>query len=312
MNTPDYLAAHTPAPTATVSPAILAARDALDAAGRELAGIDDAALERPWRWRDHDADVRYGLFRAVEAVDQAAAEVEAVLRATGAARSAAARLLAPSTTARWALHGRLVAMDDDWLDRTPKAGEWTLRETLGHIVGSQRGYAAYNAWYWSRAADTPPTDAERAAIDAEAQLPEEREEGAGSIGEIRARMDETTDRGAAHLAGIPEADLTKRAFWSGIPVDLAFRLGRPASHTIEHSIQVDKTLAWLDRRPSEAERIVRELYNDWGRLEAMVFPIEPAALSKRDPQGRSVEAILAGLSTELGANARSVMAAAAA
>ena len=312
MNSHAFLAAHAPAPIATPAPALVAARAALETAGRDLAAIPDAALEKVWRWRDHDADVRYGLFRVLESVEGATAEVAAILAATGAQRSGAALRIAPSTVARWALHGRLVGLDDGWLDRIGKEGEWTVRETLAHIVGGQRGYAAYNAWYWKRARDDRPTDAERAALDAEAGLPEEPEEGVGTLDEIRARLDETYDEGAAYLGGIPEAGLRQRAWWSGIPVDLDFRLGRLSSHTIEHTIQVDKTLSWLDWQPTEAQRIVGDLYTAWGRLEALIFPIEPAALSQVDAAGRSVDTVLGSLATQLVADAKSTSEAAAA
>ena len=273
-------------------------------AGRDLAAIPDAALEKVWRWRDRDADVRYGLFRVLESVEGAAADLAAILGATGATRTPAALRVAPSTVARWSLHGRLVGLEDGLLDRVAKDGEWTVRETLAHIVGGQRGYVAYNAWYWTRTNDDRPTDAERAALDAEAGLPEEAEEGIGTLAEIRTRLDDTFDEGAAYLGGIPDADLAHRAWWSGIPVDLEFRLGRLSSHTVEHTIQVDKTLSWLDHQPSEAQRIVGEVFSAWGRLEALIFPIEAAALSKRDPRDRSVEAVLETLAAEIVANAR--------
>src|SRR5256885_2199105 len=91
------------------------------------------------RWRG-DGDVRYGLFRAIESVEAATADIEAILEATGSRRSTAGLRVAPTTAARWDLHGRLVALDDAVLDRVAKDGEWTIRETLRHIVGGQRCY----------------------------------------------------------------------------------------------------------------------------------------------------------------------------
>src|SRR5258705_3375054 len=112
MNSHAFLAAHAPAPVATPAPSIAQTRAALETAGRDLAAIPDAALAKAWRWRDHDVDVRYGLFRVLESVEGATAEIAAVLGATAAKRSAAALRIAPSTIARWALHGRLVGLDD--------------------------------------------------------------------------------------------------------------------------------------------------------------------------------------------------------
>jgi uncharacterized damage-inducible protein DinB len=313
----DYLVAHSPAPTAPVSPALLKARGALDTAAAELLAVPDDTLAKGWQWKGHGADVRYGLFRAIENVEAAAVAIDHTLDALGLARSTAALRVAPATAARWDLHGRLAALDEALLDKVAKDGEWTVRETLGHIVGGQRGYAAYTAWHWSRNSTEAPTEAEVEQVQRESALPEESEEGAGTIPEIRARLDEALDRGGAHFAALTDADLDRPARWSGIPVTIGFRVGRWSSHLMEHTIQVDKTLAWMDHRPTEVERIVGDLYRAWGRLEMSIFPIEPAWLGRtpgpsegNGHPGRSVEAILGTLGEELVSDARSTRAAA--
>jgi DinB superfamily len=306
----DYLVAHTPAPTAPVSPAVLKARAALNTSAEQYLGVGDDALEHGWDWDDrHGADIRYGLFRAIEAVEEATGQIGSILAATGARRSSAALRIAPATVARWDLHGRLATIDDGLLDKVAKDGEWMLRETLGHIVGGQRGYAAYTAWHWSRNNPEAPTVDELKQVEIDTALPEESEEALGSVADIRARLDEALDRGAAHMAGYSDADLARPARWSGVPVDVGFRLGRWSSHLMEHTIQIDKTLAWLDRAPTEVQRIVAELYRAWGRLETLVFPIEPAALTAPDASGRSVESVLSRLGENLVRTARSVRAA---
>lgn len=310
----DYVVSHLPAPVAPVSPALLKARSALDTAAGELFAIADDGLAKPWPWRHAEADVRYGLFRSIEAVEEAGAAIERTLARVGATRSQAALRAAPATAARWDLHGRLVALDEGLLDKVAKDGEWTVRETLGHIVGGQRGYVAYTVWHWARNTEEKPTPAELEQVQADTALPEESEEGAGSIPEIRARLDEALDRGGAHFAGLTDSDLARPARWSGVLVNVGFRVGRWSSHLMEHTIQVDKTLAWLDHRPTEAERIVGDLYRAWGRLETAIFPIEPAWLSRTADEsngsGRSVETILGALGEELVSDARSVRAAA--
>jgi len=306
----DYLVSHSPAPVAPVTPALMEARTALDTAAGAYLGVPDGSLEHAWSWDGHEADVRYGLFRGIEAVEAATAEIGAILAATGAGRSNAARRIAPATAARWDIHGRLVALDEGSLDTVAKDGEWTLRETLGHIVGGQRGYVAFTAWHWSRNDREKPTPAELEQVERESALPEESAEAAGSVSEIRARLDDALDRGGAHFAGFTDEDLARPARWSGIPVTVDFRVGRWSSHLMEHAIQLDKTLAWMDRRPTEVERIVAELYRAWGRLELEIFPIEPAALAKAGSNGRSVEDVLGTLCEDLVRVARSVRAAA--
>jgi uncharacterized damage-inducible protein DinB len=307
----DLFERYLPPAIATVAPAVIRGRAALEAAARDMLAVRDEDLERGWQWRDDEADVRYGLYRSIEAIEAAAAAIAAAdaSRSATSPRPMAERIIAPATVARWELHGRIAGLDDDWLDRHPKAGEWTLRETLAHIVASQRGYAAFTSWWVARPPDDPAPTRVPEAFIAEAALPEEDVEGAGSLAEIRARFDEILDLSAAHFAALSDAQLARPARWAGIPVDVAFRQGRWSSHAIEHTVQVDKTLAWLDHRPTEAARIVGRAYGAWGRLEALVFPRPPAALDVVDG-GASPAMIIEALAKELEADARSARAAA--
>ena len=38
---------------------------------------------------------------------------------------------------------------------------------------------------------------------------------------------------------------------------------------IQHTVQVDKTLVWIDRAPSEAKRLARVLYRDLAAVEML-------------------------------------------
>src|SRR5262245_48330259 len=103
--------------------------------------LPDVALERAWRWRDADADVRYGLYRLHELLEEGAAEAA---RAGGAVTQGGL-ILGQATAARWELHGLLLPLGDQ-LDREPGGGEWTIRRTLGHVVAVQASYAVRTAY----------------------------------------------------------------------------------------------------------------------------------------------------------------------
>jgi hypothetical protein len=254
-------------------------RAALGSVAADSLAIPDSALTRQWLWNgeDHGDGVRYGIYRGAETIEVAAAELEAAL-AGAPARAPGTIRVAPATIARWELQGRLAALDDSLLDRVARDGEWTLRETLAHTIDGQRSYGWFTRWWLSQplgeGRPARPTDeAERAS---ERDLPGEAAEGAGSLDEIRARLDGVLDEWALRDAELDEQALAAPATWAGIPVDIDFRLGRWASHIREHAVQLDKTLDWLGYAPSEPARIVRELHAAWGRLEAMIFPIAPA------------------------------------
>jgi hypothetical protein len=305
-----FLLAHTPDPTLPVAPAVLRLRTALAATSRDLLAIPDGALETPWSWRNDEADVRYGLYRAIESLEEATVEASRILRDSGARRAAGSERIAPATIARWDLQGLLATLNDSILDRHPARGEWTARETLAHIVGGQRAYGYFTAWWAAQLADGPVPDGVPDAVRDSAGLPDEEIEGEGTLAEIRTRLDAILDLSAGRLAGLEDAELAKPSRWAGIPVTVGFRLGRWSSHLLEHTIQLDKGLTALTRRPSEVERVVRRIHATFGRLEALVFPIDAAALTVADGRGRSVDTVLDALAGELVSDGRSARAAA--
>jgi hypothetical protein len=132
------------------------------------------------------------------------------------------------------------------------------------------------------------------------ELPPEEGEADGSIADIRSRLDAVLDEWALRFATLDQAPLAVPARWAGVPVDIDFRLGRWASHIAEHTVQLDKTLDWLGYQPSEAARIVRDLYAAWGRLEAQIWPMAPAGADG------VVASILKGMAATLVSEARDV------
>ena len=132
-------------------PALIGARADVIAAARGLLAIPEAALAQPWAWiGGSEEEVRYGAYRAAESLELA--EIEARTAASGrdSGETIAARLIGPTTAARWDLHGLLMPLDDALLDADPGGGEWSIRLTMGHIIGGQRGYGWGGAWWLSQ------------------------------------------------------------------------------------------------------------------------------------------------------------------
>ncbi len=244
------------------------ARAAVLDTARTLLAIPDAIMDEPWGWERGEVELRYAFYRCYELLEQAAA---AALAAVGPAQSRAVRLVAPVTAARWELQGLLLPLGDEW-DADPGRDEWTIRRTLGHVISGQRAYGWGTAWWQAQRRDAGAGEELPYAPDSLQQaLPDETEECVGTPAEIVARFDGIVDRTTERLAGLPEERLAYGARWSGLPVDVAFRLGRWPSHLREHTVQVEKTLAMIGREPTEAERMVRVVLAAYGRLEAVVL-----------------------------------------
>jgi hypothetical protein len=271
--------------------AIRDARANLPAIVTDILAIPESALERDWTWiGGGEGDVRYGIYRLHELFERAEVEAARQRRASGANGGMAAAIIGPVTAARWDLHGLIAPLSDQEIDADPGNEEWSIRLTLGHVVNSQRAYGWSTAWWQERGfalddPDLPPSVGDEFFAD----LPdEETTEAAGSLDDIRTRLDEILDLSAERLAGTPDERLGHGARWSGFAVPVSFRLSRWSSHIREHTIQVEKTLAMLGRTPTEPERLARLTLAAYGRAEAIVFG-QPDA----DPAAEVVRAAVA-------------------
>jgi hypothetical protein len=286
------LLAYTEAALARPLPPPLArARDDATAAASELLAIPEATLARPWAWiGGSEEEIRYGAYRAIEALELAEIEARILTAAADEVETRAARIVAPSTAARWDLLGLLAPLSADLLDADPGNDEWTIRRVLGHVISAQRSYGWCTAWWQATPhdADDPalPTSVPELIYEA---LPEDADEARGTRRDIETRLNAILDLSAECLAAMPDDRLALGARWSGFAVTVGFRLGRWSSHLREHAIQVEKTLAMLGRTPTEPERLTRLLLAAYGRAEATVFgrgPSEPVtAAAERIARG---------------------------
>jgi hypothetical protein len=302
--------AWTPGPTIESLSEVAELRRVLEAAGRALVRVPDNRLEAEWDWPgadpDTEAEVRYGFYRIFETLELARADALRAIAATGVRRPAGVRRGSAATVARWSLHGLLLPLADENLDREPGGGEWTIRQTLGHMFSAQRSYGRFTAWFLSQA----PSPGARIPEALGDDLPEELEEAAGSLADVRRRLDDLLDLAMSRLGGLSDDDLEVPARWSGGLVTVGFRIGRWASHIREHTIQVEKTLAMLDRQPTEVERLVRLVFEAYGRLEEAVFGLAPDQVRPAPADGRSAADVLTGAAQTIAALPASILSAA--
>ena len=260
----------------------------------DLLAVADDALEAPWTWPDHgELDRRSGFFRIIEDLDA----VTAAFVAGGVGRPADQAIVAPATIARWELIGLLAPLTEADLDADPGGGEWTVRQTVAHIIASQHSYGVYTAWWRDQAIATSDERLPFAPDGIDDPAWDEAIAANGSTDQIRGRLHLALEEAAGRLADLSSEELALGARWSGLPVTIAIRQGRWASHITEHTVQVDKTLVWLGRQPSEVERLVRLVAAAWGRVEANVWPrpVEPNAIGVALDAAQNVAATAASV-----------------
>jgi len=152
----------------------------------------------------------------------------------------------------------------------PREAEWPLREVIAHLLGAEYGFLGVVQY---ALAPDRPQDPEKA----EERWGSWREEHGyrapktleGGIADVRNAMFEIHRRVLRELDGLPDAILERDAtFWDG-DKPIRFRMHRFEAHMIQHTVQVDKTLEWIGRSPTEARRLVRVLYRDLAAVEML-------------------------------------------
>jgi DinB superfamily len=212
---------------------------------RVLARLPDSRLSDSWTWDaypDAPGEVREGLYVALEA--EQAAFATAVPPTTEAGR-----ILMLAERSFGELVGLLIGLDVAQLDQSPGGDEWPLRKVLEHVWLVEKSYTRRTAYALARRDDEPIDLPTRQAFDA--PNPAGIEAWIEALSEARAE--------SRQFAGVADPDMTRVSTWSGLTVDVRFRLHRFSSHLMEHTVQCEKVLAALGHQPTEAARIVRRI-----------------------------------------------------
>jgi hypothetical protein len=240
-----------------------------------LASLSDDELRGRATWRGKESDARYALLHSTLETEQGA-----VVRARLAYRGTEAqRILGLAQIAYGDLRGLLAGVPADLLDRVPREGEWSARETLVHTVGVERSYRANTAFALVRSADDPLT------LPAERRPQPDPADTAGDGSEIAIRLGARRAETDADLGRITDDQLTLPSAWGShsadARIDVRFRLHRFASHLVEHTVQCETALEAAGPRGGDARRVARRI----SVARAMHERITPAGeLARLDAQ----------------------------
>jgi uncharacterized damage-inducible protein DinB len=216
-----------------------------------------------------------------------------------AGRTQASAILAQYHQAYRDLTGVLAAVREEDLDRAPAEGEWPIRDVASHMLGAEYGFLTVSRFGLERrrAGKTgEPPDAEIDAFRAPYAVDRDKatEELASATREqLRDAFANVHIRALRELGDITDAEIdTPVWFWDGAK-PLRFRLHRFEEHLRQHTIQLDKTLAGIGRGPTEAHRLVRNVYNALADVEMEPAPDD----ALRASFAKTIEERAAALST---------------
>jgi len=252
------------APVATVTQAV-------EALVRKTIALSDDDMGREWKWGVYDEEgLRFALLMAHHELRDLAVRLAAAREREPAQ---AARILAQYHQAYRDLSGVLASVRTDDLDRVSAEGEWPVREVCKHMLGAEYGFLAVTRLGLERALArnaSEPSDEEWNAF--RAPIASDRDKATASIATadiegIRNAFAEIHIRVLRELRDITDDQIEAPAwFWDGA-MPLRFRLHRFEEHLRQHTIQLDKTLLGIGRPPTEAHRLVRNIYNALADVE---------------------------------------------
>jgi len=243
-----------------------------DAALARCGTLDEDVLARPWSFRGRQMDVRYALYRTLEDAQ------EVQVRVSAGDHPESRRILALAQRALGSLRALLTGLPGASLDRAPRAGEWSIQETVAHMVAVEQRYALQTKY----AVDREEADPIRIA---DSRLPSLAPANVGGeVAALLTRLAEARAETDRWLGDVPPAKMTRPTIWGGYEIDVRFRLHRFAAHVEEHTIQCEKTLQALGWRPTEGRQIARRLAAVLGEVEGL-----GAAKDAREIEARLVE-----------------------
>ena len=243
---------------------------------RKTIGLSDEDMSRAWAWRMYDEEgLRFALLMTHHELRDLAVRLAA---AREEQPTQAARVLAQYHQAYRDLGAVLACVRDDDLDRAPADGEWPVREVAKHMLGAEYGFLTvcrFGLQRYRASQIGEPSDEDWNAYSAPHQA--ERKEVLSSLdgasGEaIRDAFARIHMRVLRELGDMTDREIDAPAwFWDG-EMPLRFRLHRFEEHLRQHTIQLDKTLAAIGRSPTEAHRLVRNVYNALADVESERTP----------------------------------------
>jgi hypothetical protein len=230
--------------------------------------LGDADMDRPYVWQHYDEEgLRFALLTAHHILRDTAASVAAARLRAGRPFTEAERILAQVHEAYRDLCGALAGTREADLDASPPDEQWPIREVLRHMLETEKAFLAAIEVALDANRAGRPSEASTAAFKARRQPTEDP---SGSRADALNALFRSHVAILRALGPVTDAELDLSSFfWEEQPYPVRFRMHRFEEHMRQHTIQVDKTLAAIGHPPTEAERLVRNVYTALAGVESV-------------------------------------------
>jgi hypothetical protein len=243
-----------------------------------LADTPEDHLNRMTRWGRGPADARYLFLRFSDHEEEHAIQVEHTLRNLLKWQPTKLQMvLGTAEQTRGDLLATLVGLTDDDLDVAPvePEGEWTLRQILAHLVAVEHSYRINTLYAVEQFRNGRPHGDLPGHNDPTRWLTH-------NFDELLDELDAARSQTLAEVGGLPDDVLPAPAVWSGISLDVNFRLMRFSHHEREHAAHIRKWRVQTGKHFTDAQRLMGLAWLSHGMLRGYLVGV-PDELATNDP-----------------------------
>jgi uncharacterized damage-inducible protein DinB len=267
---------------------------AVERLARIMQAMSDGDLGQPWAWGPHAEGVRFALLGTYQELRELAVRLGQERRIT-APLSTAQHVLGQYHAAYRDLLAHLIGVDDDLAARRPRPNDWSVRETLGHIVRTERGF--YTLVHYGlrrqREDDMLPERLPEGEVERQLESADSFQNllKNGDLHEIMAYYGALHGRILGEFAGMTDQELRGPSlWWEDIRFPLQHRLHRFDAHLRQHTGQIEMALAALGQEATESRRLLRIVYTALAEVEALLIGAPDLAVTEREALAETIQA----------------------
>ena len=174
------------------------------------------------------------------------------------------------------LQAAVLGLSPEGADHAPAEGEWPVRRVYGHILGTDIIFSAVVRYALEQHRGGTWTPEEMSDED-ESRLIGMNEDRyktlvRSSLGDMQAFHRKQHSDILNRFSSITDDELNLPVtFWEETRFPIRHRLHRFEAHIVQHTVQIDKTLATIGLAPSEPKRLIRYLYAVLAQAESALI-----------------------------------------
>jgi len=235
--------------------------------------LSEKDLAHPWVWKDHDEEgIRFSFFVTLQELHHLAVLLAAIRKKPTTAQ----HILGQYHAAYMDLQAALLGLSDEEAERPPAEGEWAVRKVYSHILSTEINFTitVRYALEKHRAGTWTPEPIADADADRLAGISDDKFLALtnGPLSGMLAYHRELHGTIIEEFSTISDRELDlPSTFWEETRFPIQHRLHRYEAHFVQHTVQIDKTLAAIGQAPSESKRLLRKIHAALAEAEGIMI-----------------------------------------